>query len=166
MLAISWGATKAENKNEKQVSKERYVCMYMCVCVCVCVCMTISPPPKLGGNSSCFCRETKASWMLVYNASGPLEHPPWNSLPLLSIFGREPSALCLDPDWCNTEGPGARSFIKHLFITYLDNLHRVWGERVLEASFTAWKNKCLLYAHYLISFSPQPCNIGILTVVL
>ena len=142
------------------------VCVCVCVCVCMCVCVTISLPPKLGGNSSCFCRETNAPWMLVYKALGPLAHPPWNSWPLLSIFRRKPSALSQDLDWCNTEGPGAHSFIKHLFITYLDKLHWVWGERVLEDSFTAWKNKQLLYAHYLISFSPQPCNIVILTIVL
>ena len=38
MLTISWGATKTENKSEKQVGKARYVCTYMCVFVCVCVC--------------------------------------------------------------------------------------------------------------------------------
>ena len=150
---------------ERERERDRgRVCVCVCVSVCICVCVCVCVWPSVFHQS--FCREIKAPWMLVYNASGPLAHPPWNSRPLLSIFRRQPSALCQDLGWCNTEGPGASWFIKHLFITYLDKLHWVWGERVLEDSFTAWKNKQLLYAHYLISFSPQPCSIVILTIVL
>ena len=74
MLTISWGATKTENKSEKQVGKARCVCTYMCVFVCVCVCaqsgLTLQPEGPPGSSVHGIFQARILEWVVISYSRG------------------------------------------------------------------------------------------------